>query len=302
MVVLLVEFTIIFVLMLGSSYGLLRRCSNSRSRWSSSSTTISASPMTVLNGDARFPETFSSLGKTRADVLITDPPYCLLERRRKGGDLRDPKKRNKLDGEDTVPRYENVKEYKRFTEQWLTSCVQHGLKDGAVLCIWTNPLGKRPIVDVASTLGYELQGEYLWAKRTTTGVSSITSTKNEVLLRIYESALVFIKKTDQNSTTKLQLGPSDVSLPWSVITGYHEDDGEIRHEHPCHKPFAALEPLIRAWTKPGDMVMDCFAGSGGILQAVVRIGGKRSAVGIEMLPEWVVKANDAITAEALKHP
>ena len=289
-----------FYLMFASSYGLLWR-SGSLLRTVSgrmSITSVSSIPMTVRNGDARFPESYSSLG--RADVLITDPPYCLLERRRKGGDLRDPKKRSKLDGEDTVPRYENVKEYKRFTEQWLTSCVQHGLKDGAVMCIWTNPLGKRPIVDVASTLGYELQGEYLWAKRTTTGASSVTSTKNEVLLRVYESALVLTKKTDQNSTSKLQLGPSDVSLPWSVITGYHDDDGEIRHEHPCHKPFAALEPLIRAWTRPGDVVMDCFAGSGGILQAVVRVGGKRSAEGIEMLPEWVMKANNAINAETQK--
>ena len=292
-------------LMFGISQSLVWRSSRLRTgscaRLSITSVGGSSPPMTVMNGDARFPETFSSFGRVRADVLITDPPYCLLERRRKGGDLRDPKKRSKLDGEDTVPRYENVKEYKRFTEQWLTSCIQHGLKDGAVLCIWTNPLGKRPIVDVASTLGYELQGEYLWAKRTTTGVSSITSTKNEVLLRVYESALVLTKKTDQNSTTKLPLGPSDVSFPWSVITGYHEDDGEIRHEHPCHKPFAALEPLIRAWTRPGDVVMDCFAGSGGILQAVVRIGGKRSAVGIEMLPEWVTKSNEAIKAETQKH-
>jgi site-specific DNA-methyltransferase (adenine-specific) len=251
----------------------------------------------IVNGDARLPETFAKLGgSSRADVLITDPPYCLLERRRKGGDLRDPKKRSKLDGEDTVPRYESVKQYKQFTQEWLSTCVQHGLKDDAVLCIWTNALGKRPIVDVAQSLGYELRGEYLWAKRTSAGAPSATSTKNEVLLRVYESALVLTKRGDQHSAEKLALQSGDASLPWSVITGYHEEDSEDRHDHPCHKPFAALEPLLRAWTKPGDTVLDCFAGSGGILQATVRIRD-RHVVGIELLPEWATKANLAVKEE-----
>lgn len=270
----------------------------------SSAPSSSSSSVIIANGDARLPATFAKLGtKNNADVLITDPPYCLLERRRKGGDLRDPKKRSKLDGEDTVPRYESVKQYKQFTQEWLTTCVQHGLKDGAVLCIWTNALGKRPIVDVAQTLGYELRGEYLWAKRTTTGAASPTSTKNEVLLRVYESALVLTKTNDQHSATKLSLQPGDASLPWSVITGYHDDDGQDRHDHPCHKPFAALEPLIRAWTKPGDTILDCFTGSGGILQAAIRIKD-RHVVGIELLPDWAARANEAVRSEkeALTQP
>jgi DNA modification methylase len=51
-----------------------------------------------------------------ADILVTDPPYCLLHRRRKNGDLRDPKiRQKKLDDSDTVS----------FTED---SVKQNGLK------------------------------------------------------------------------------------------------------------------------------------------------------------------------------
>ena len=89
----------------------------------------------VFNGDCRDPNAYHKLGlgpesgKEQADILITDPPYCLLERRRKPtkqqelegktGNLRDPKKRmKKIDDSPAVPRYANIKEYRKFTRDW----------------------------------------------------------------------------------------------------------------------------------------------------------------------------------------
>ena len=40
-----------------------------------------------------------------------------------------------------------------------------------------------------------------------------------------------------------------------------------------------------------------MAGSGGILQAAVKLGGRRVR-GIETLPEWAKKANDAISSSS----
>src|SRR5579872_1895039 len=37
--------------------------------------------------------------------------------------------------------------------------------------------------------------------------------------------------------------------------------------HPTQKPVSALKPLIRAFTQPGDLVLDPFAGSGSTLVA-----------------------------------
>ena len=39
----------------------------------------------------------------------------------------------------------------------------------ADIIIWTNTLGKQPIVAVCKELGYNFCGEYLWAKRTSAG-------------------------------------------------------------------------------------------------------------------------------------
>jgi hypothetical protein len=90
----------------------------------------------VITGDSRLAATYgkAKLGKhfELADVLVTDPPYCLLNRRRTGGDLRDPKvRKKKIDESDTVTRFENLKEYKVFTKDWLKPCIDFGLKPNA---------------------------------------------------------------------------------------------------------------------------------------------------------------------------
>ena len=75
--------------------------------------------------------------------MITDPPYCILTRRRKLGDERDPKKRRKIDDEPAVPKFESVREYEEFTKKWL-HCAHSVLTKNATLVIWTNFLGKVP--------------------------------------------------------------------------------------------------------------------------------------------------------------
>lgn len=254
---------------------------------------------------------------TESSIYLTG----LLERRRKGGDLRDPKAyKKKLDNDPTVSRFENVKQFTHFTKQWLDMAVKY-VKPTAPVIIWTNALGKRPTIKLCADLKYNLVGEFLWAKRTTltTKQDSIISTKNEVLLRVYETALVFLPTSVP--LPKPQVG--DPCIPWSCITGYHDEvpvegtDASVSansselskirygsasptiastntattaatvmraHSHPCHKPFESVEALIRTWTRPGDIILDCFAGSGGIPMAAVRLG--RQVRGVEVLPQW----------------
>lgn len=50
--------------------------------------------------------------------------------------------------------------------------------------------------------------------------------------------------------------------------------------HPTQKPVEALRPLIEAFSKPGDLVLDPFCGSGSTLAAAQKLG--RDWTGIEM--------------------
>ncbi|MBS2026766.1 MAG: site-specific DNA-methyltransferase [Deltaproteobacteria bacterium] len=226
----------------------------------------------ILAGDARTSALYAdALSGQKAAALITDPPYCLLTRRRKGGDLREAKGR-KLDHE-IVVRFEDVRSYRKFTEGWLPHALS-SLAPGARAAIWTNFLGKQPILDVAKAHGFaHLHGEYVWAKRTTGSQGS------EQLLRVYEVALLL----GREPAAPIALGGQNPVR--AVVAGY-DDDGEAAKwgSHPHHKPFGVLEPLIREFTQPGDIVLDPFAGSGSIPAAALQLG--RRAAGIELEAEW----------------
>ena len=234
----------------------------------------------VCCADARTATAYVELlGHERADVLFTDPPYCLLTRRRKGGDLRDPKGR-KID-RDPVMRFESVREYQRFTAAWLPLAVKH-VATASPLVVWTNFLGRTPILSVARELGYaHLWGDFVWAKRTTRSVGS------EQLLRVYESALVLSR------TSAVALAPTDCALPWAVVAGY-DDEGEAGRwgNHPHHKPFGVLDALLRTYSRPGDLILDPFGGSGSIAAAALKLG-RRAAV-LEIAPEWAKRVSERL--------
>jgi len=56
-------------------------------------------------------------------------------------------------------------------------------------------------------------------------------------------------------------------------------------KHPAEKPATLLEHAIKATSYPGDVVLDCFAGSGSTALAALRLG--RRSVSIEFDPRWV---------------
>jgi site-specific DNA-methyltransferase (adenine-specific) len=226
----------------------------------------------------------AALQGRQADVLLTDPPYCLLTRRRKGGDLRDPRAHKKID-RDPVVRFESVRDYRFFTEAWLPLAAAR-LKPEAPMIIWTNLLGKEPILATAARLGWShLRGEFIWGKRTT------DKNTNEQPLRVYEVALVLSR------TAAAPLRPEDPPGVWAVATGYDDEgEGATTGEHPHHKPFGALEPLLRAWSRPGDVVLDPFAGSGSIPVAAQRLA--RVPACMELREDWAAQVTKRLAGSA----
>ncbi|MCE9666590.1 site-specific DNA-methyltransferase [Myxococcus stipitatus] len=240
-----------------------------------------------IRADSREPEGYrAALGERKAALLLTDPPYCLLTRRRKGGDLRDTRAHKKID-QNPIVRFETVRDYRVFSEAWLARAVAH-LTPDAPLVIWTNLLGKEPIVTAARGLGYaHLRGEFVWGKRTT------DKNANEQTLRVYEVALVIAR------TPEPPLDPAALPIPWAVVGGY-DDDGEAARwgGHPHHKPFSIVEPLVRAYSRPGDIVLDPFAGSGSHPAAALRLG--RVPACLEIEPEWAERVTHRLRETAAR--
>jgi adenine-specific DNA-methyltransferase len=55
-------------------------------------------------------------------------------------------------------------------------------------------------------------------------------------------------------------------------------------KHVCEKPSGLLAHMIETTTRPGDTIIDCFAGSGAVLDVARQLG--RKAIGIEMDKHW----------------
>lgn len=62
--------------------------------------------------------------------------------------------------------------------------------------------------------------------------------------------------------------------------------------HPTEKPVGLLTNLITSVTKPGDLILDPFAGSGSTLVAAKKTG--RRFIGIELDDEYFEKAKRRI--------
>jgi len=237
----------------------------------------------VQQADSRRPSSYTAvLGDAKVPLLHADPPYCLLVRRGKKGQRRDPKKA-KIN-HSAVTRYENVAAYQRFTRAWLLPAADR-IAEGGHAIIWTNLMGREPITRVAAEAGLVPHGHVLWAKLGKKG------NVGERVARLYEVALVF------GWTAPPALGPGDPAPPRHHISGY-DDDGEAGdwQHHPNHKPMSLLAPLLRFYTRPGERVLEPFSGSGSTAAAALRLGRKASA--LELRQTWTQVSGERMAAMA----
>jgi site-specific DNA-methyltransferase (adenine-specific) len=68
-------------------------------------------------------------------------------------------------------------------------------------------------------------------------------------------------------------------------------------QHPTVKPVQLMEKFIQLHTKPGDLVLDPFMGSGTTLRAAKNLG--RRAIGIELDRRWCDLAIERLRQDAL---
>lgn len=74
---------------------------------------------------------------------------------------------------------------------------------------------------------------------------------------------------------------------------HSNSQGPERPEHPCPKPLALMDEIIRDFTDPDDLVLDPFCGSGTTGLACIRQG--RRFIGIERDPTFAALAAQRIS-------
>lgn len=58
-----------------------------------------------------------------------------------------------------------------------------------------------------------------------------------------------------------------------------------QHDHPAMMPKWLARDLIISWSTPGDLVLDCFAGSGTVAMEAIQLG--RRTLAIEINPDYI---------------
>lgn len=91
------------------------------------------------------------------------------------------------------------------------------------------------------------------------------------------------------------LGKGQVTPPAKPIPDVIDFPYSGNNLHPTQKPIQALRPLIECFSKPGDLVMDPFAGSGSTLATARELG--RDWLGMELNKDHHETASRRLNAE-----
>jgi site-specific DNA-methyltransferase (adenine-specific) len=102
---------------------------------------------------------------------------------------------------------------------------------------------------------------------------------------------------------------SDAELAWTNLggglvrvfshlwAGYKRDSEIGQHYHPTQKPVALMAWIIQRYTRPGDLILDPYMGSGPVLRAAKDLG--RKAVGVEIEERYCEIAAKRLGQEVL---
>lgn len=98
-----------------------------------------------------------------------------------------------------------------------------------------------------------------------------------VFRKRYASSAKFLRYQHEQAYL---LAKGNVCLPDNPIPDVIDFPYAGNKLHPTQKPVEALRPLIEAFTKPGELVLDPFSGSGSTLAAAQQLG--RDWIGVEL--------------------
>ena len=172
-------------------------------------------------------------------------------------------------------------------------------------------------VDLVNSNRKDFRYEWIWEKNQGTGFLNA----NKMPLKCHEQIMVFYRKLPTYNPQKWQGKPLSLryseiissnynhkkTVPYSNPTGlrYPTDiikcnydknryNSTIKNKtlHPTQKPVALIEYLIKTYTNPGELVLDCFLGSGTTAVAAINTG--RKYIGFELEEEYIEMAKKRI--------
>jgi modification methylase len=242
----------------------------------------------ILRGDciaemARLPD-------KSVDMIFADPPYNL----QLGGDLFRPEGGRVDAVDDEWDKFESLATYDDFTRAWLAEA-RRILKDNGTIWVIGSYHNIYRVGALLQDAEFWILNDIVWRK--TNPMPNFRGTRftnaHETLIwcaKNERARYTFNYRAMKALNDDLQMR-SDWVLP--ICAGAERVKGaDGSKAHPTQKPEALLYRILLACTKPGDVVLDPFFGTGTTGAVARRLG--RRWIGIEREPEYVTVAQERI--------
>jgi modification methylase len=243
----------------------------------------------IIMGDCI--EAMRALPDACIDMVFADPPYNL----QLGGDLFRPEG-GRVDAVDNDwDKFDSLATYDAFSRAWLSEA-RRILKPNGTLWVIGSYHNIFRVGSVLQDEGFWILNDIIWRKAnpmpnfrgtrfTNAHETLIWASKGE------KAKYTFNYRAMKTLNDELQMR-SDWSFP--ICGGQERIKRNGTKAHPTQKPEALLYRILLACTKPGDVVLDPFFGTGTTGAVAKRLG--RHWIGIERETDYVDVAQERIAA------
>jgi len=243
----------------------------------------------VIEGDCL--EVLSTFPENSVDLIFADPPYNLQLRQ----ELYRPNMTLVDAVDDTWDKFAGFREYDAFTKAWLSACKRVLSKSGTIWVIGSYHNIYR-VGAIMHDLGYWILNDIVWVKTNPMpnfrGVRFTNAHETLIWASKAEGSKYTFNHHAMKSFNNGKQMRSDWLLP--ICSGAERIRINGQKAHSTQKPEALLERVIASSSRPGDIVLDPFAGSGTTPAVAKRL--HRRWIGIEKEPNYVAIARDRVSA------
>nr|WP_314087332.1 site-specific DNA-methyltransferase [uncultured Shinella sp.] len=246
---------------------------------------------TIIKGDCVA--ALEALPDQSVDVIFADPPYNL----QLGGALHRPDQSLVDACDDEWDQFASFEAYDAFTRAWLLACRRVLKPSGTIWVIGSY----HNIFRVGATLqdlNFWILNDIVWRK-----TNPMPNFKGRRFQNAHETMIWATRDPKAKGYTfnydAMKAANDDVQMrsDWlfPICSGGERLKGEDgKKVHPTQKPEALLARILMASSKPGDVVLDPFFGSGTTGAVAKRLG--RHFVGIEREQAYIDAARERIDA------
>jgi len=249
----------------------------------------------IINGDCI--EELRKMPDECVDLIFADPPYFMQTEgvlHRSNGD--------KFDGvEDEWDKFDGYNEYDKFCTDWLRECKRVMKKNASIWVIGSFQNIYR-LGYIMQNLGFWILNDVIWAKPNAVPNFGGTRFQNSHETLLWCTKDKDAKYTFNYKTMKHLNNDKQEKSVWNIgicIGNERLKDENGKKVHSTQKPEKLLYNVIVSSSKPEDVVLDPFFGTG-TTGAIAKLTG-RNFIGIEREEEYIKAAQKRIDSIKTVH-